>query len=98
MKEEDSEVVKKLLCEFLGFMKHKIETDGLTLEEQQAMLRLIEDSVPVYATSDDLAGYYGKSRDAIHLIIHRKMLSKPKRRVLYNFREFRKVVPEKWKK
>lgn len=98
MDKKESDVVKKLLCEFFGFMKHKIETDGLTLEEQQALLHIIEDSVPVYATADDLASYFNRSREAIHLIVHRKLLAKPKRRVLYDFREFRKIVPDKWRK
>ena len=92
------EIVKDLLCEFLDFIKHRIETDSLTLEEQQALLRLLEESIPVYATAEDLAKYYGKSKDAVHLIVHRKLLSKPKRRVLYNFKEFRKVIPDKWKR
>ena len=52
----------------------------------------------MYATADDLAAYYGKTKDAVHLIVHRKLLSKPKRRVLYDFREFRRVIPEKWRK
>ena len=98
MDRQESAVVQKLLCEFFGFMKHKIETGGLTLEEQQALLRIIEDSVPVYATAEDLASYYGKSQEAVHLVVHRKLLSKPKRRVLYDFREFRRIVPDKWKK
>ena len=92
------EVIKDLLCEFLDFIKQRIETDSLTLEEQQALLRLLEESIPVYATAEDLAKYYGKSKDAVHLIVHRRLLSKPKRRVLYNFKEFRKVIPDKWKR
>ena len=98
MDRQEQAVVKKLLCEFFGFLQHKIETGGLTLEEQQALLRIVEESVPVYATADDLASFYGKTKEAVHLVVHRKLLSKPKRRVLYDFREFRKIVPEKWRK
>ena len=98
MDKEGSNIVRNLLCDFLGFLKHKVETEGLTLEEQQALLRVIEESVPVYATTEDLAGYYKKSQTAVRSILHRKMLSKPRRRVLYNFREFQRVVPDKWKK
>lgn len=98
MDNQESAVIQKILGEFFGFLQHKVETGGLTLEEQQALLRIIEESVPVYATADDLASFYGKTRDAVHLIVHRKLLSKPKRRVLYDFREFRKIVPDKWRK
>lgn len=90
--------MRKMLGEFFGFMKHKVEKGSLTLEEQQALLRIFEESMPIYATADDLAEFYGKTRDSVHLIIHRKLLSKPKRRVLYDFREFRKIAPDKWRK
>ena len=98
MEKRESDVVKKLLCDFLGFVKHKVETDGMTLEEQQALLHLIEDSVPIYATVEDLSGYFERSQTAIRSIIHRKMLKKPKRRVMYDFKEFRKITPDKWRK
>lgn len=94
----EREISKRILSEFLGFLRYKVDHDALTLEEEQAMLRLFERNIPVSATAEDLAGYYGKSEDAIHLVIHRKLLSKPKRRVLYSFREFQKIAPDKWKK
>ena len=98
METRDAEAIRGLLAEFLGFLKHKVEKGSLTLEEQQALLRVFEESIPVYATADDIAAYYGKTKEAVHLIVHRKLLSKPKRRVLYDFREFRKIAPEKWRK
>lgn len=92
------DITKRLLAEYLDFLKFKVEHDLLTLEEMRAVLRLFEDAVPVYATAEDLANYYGKSDVAIRSVIHRKMLSKPRRRVLYSFREFARVAPDKWKK
>ena len=93
-----NEAGKKLISEFLGFLKYKVEHDGLTLAEEQFFLSFFEDSVQVFATADEIAGYYGKSPEAVRSVISRKMLSKPKRRVLHNFNEFRMVVPDKWKK
>lgn len=92
------EIGKWILAEYLGFLKYKVEHDGLTLDEEQAMLRVFEDSIRMSATADDLAGYYGRSPEAERAVISRKMLSKPKRRVLHSFNEFRKIVPDKWKK
>ena len=89
---------RKILSEFLGFLQYKVQHGGFTFEEEQAMLRMFEDSLQVSATAQDLAGYYNKSPEAIRAVISRKMLSKPKRRVLHSFNEFRKVVPDKWKK
>lgn len=89
---------RRLLAEFLGFLKFKIERGELSLEEEQALLDMLESSVCVYATVDELANYYGKSPEAVRAVASRKMFSKPRRRVLYNFNEFRRVAPPKWRK
>lgn len=94
----EKELCKKLLVEFLGFLQHKVESDTMTLEEEMALARLFEKAIPLLATAEDLAAYYGKTPVAIRSIIHRKMLGKPKRRVMYDFREFARIIPDKWKK
>lgn len=88
---------RKILAEMLGFVKHRVEKGWFTLEEM-SMLGHFADCVPIYATVEDLASYYGKSETAIRSVIHRRMMSKPKRRVLYDFHEFQRVVPDKWRK
>ena len=92
------DIGQKILAEFFGFLQYKVEHGGFTFEEEQAMLRVFENSIRVSATADDLAGYYGKTPTAVRAVISRKMLSKPTRKVLHSFNEFRRVVPEKWKK
>ena len=53
----------------------------------------------IFATADELAELYGKSKDAVHGVIKRKMLQKPKRNItLYNFNAFAKIVPSSWRK
>ena len=93
-----TDIGKRILADYLGYLKYKVEHDGLTLEEGQALLRVFEDSIHMSATTDDLAAYYGRSNEAVRAVISRKMLSKPKRRVTYSFNEFRSVLPDKWKK
>lgn len=93
-----AEIIRRSLCEYLGFLQHKIECGSLTLDEECALLRLLEESLRISATVEDLAGYYGKTPEAIRTVIHRRMLSKPKRRVMYSFREFARIIPEKWRK
>lgn len=98
---KDSEIYglgKKFLSEFLGFLKHKVDTGQLTLEEEQAMVRIIERDMPLYGTSDDFAEYYHQPPVNVRNVIHRRMLSKPRRRVMYSFLEFCKIVPEKWRR
>ena len=91
-------MTKSILAEFFRFLAFKVEHDGFTLEEEQALLNFFQNSIQVSATADEIANYYGRSPGAVRSVISRKMLSKPKRRVLHNFNEFRMVVPEKWKK
>ena len=94
---EGRDMSKRILAEFPRFLQYKVEHDGMTLPDMQALLRVIE-QIPVYATADEIAGYYGRSEVAVRSVISRKMLSKPRRRVMYDFREFARVAPDKWKK
>lgn len=51
---EGRDMSKRILAEFLGFLKYKVEHDGMTLPDMQALLRVIE-QIPVYATADEIA-------------------------------------------
>lgn len=55
---------KRILAEFLGFLKYKVEHDGMTLPDMQALLRVIE-QIPVYATADEIAVTAGSGRGGI---------------------------------
>ena len=90
-------LAKKILSEFLGFLKYKVDNDKLTLDEEQALVNLIEGNLPLSGTSDDFADYYGQSPVNVRCVIHRKMLAKPVRKVLYPFLSFARVIPSKWK-
>lgn len=92
----DKELCKKILSEVLGFLKSKVDNDSLTLEEEQAFVRLIENNVPLVGTSEDFARYFRQSPGSVRTVIHRKMLSKPVRRVTYRFLDFLRIVPERW--
>lgn len=87
---------KKILSDFLGFLKFKVDTGQLTLEEEQAMVRIIERDLPLYGTSDDFAAYYHQPPGNVRNVINRRMLSKPKRRTMYSFLDFSKIIPDKW--
>ena len=90
--------MNKILSEFFRFLAYKVEHDGLTLEEMQGLLNFFEKDMKVSATADELAKFYERSPEAVRAVVSRKMRSKPKRRVLYSFNEFRKVAPDKWHK
>ena len=95
---KDSNFGRIILSEFLGFLKDKVDNGTLTLEEEQAILRLIEHSLPLSGTVDDLARYFRQEPGTIRTVIHRKLFAKPKRCVYYPFLDFLAIVPEKWLK
>lgn len=93
---KERRIGKKILSDFLGFLKYKVDNDQLTLEEEQAMLRIIERDLPLSSTADDLARYYRQTPGNVRAVINRRLSSKPKRRVMYSFLDFSRIVPDKW--
>lgn len=97
MEDKRPEVAKKIVLEFLDFLKYKIENDRLTMEDIDSIARVIKEDMKIVGTLDDLAAFYGKSKDSVSSVIKRRMIQKPQRRVYYSFNAFQKIVPEKWR-
>ena len=89
---------KKILLEFLDYLSFKVKNDSLTMEETDSLARTFMENITLTGTIDDLARYYGQSRDNVKVVINRKLLSKPKRRVYYSFNAFNKIIPKSWHK
>lgn len=94
---EKESIGKKIILEFLDYLRFKVENDRLTLEEAESISRTIEENVLLSGTADDFAKFYGKPRENVKVVLCRKVLSKPRRMVLHSFNAFRKAVPDKWK-
>ena len=90
-------VGKKILSEFLSFLKYKVDNNLLTMEEVESLVKTIEENLTVLGTADDFARFYGQSRTNISSVINRRMFEKPIRKVYYSFKAFRKIIPDKWK-
>ena len=88
---------KKMLSHFLGFMKDQVDNDQLTLEDFRALANAIEKDLSLSGTSTDFARYFHRSPVAVRSVLSRKMLSKPQRRVLYDFKKFVRIAPDSWK-
>lgn len=87
-----------LIIEVLDFLKAKVKNHECTKEQTDQAYEAIL-NMDIFATADELARHYGKSRDAIHGVIKRRMLEKPKRNItLYSFKAFRKYIPSSWRK
>jgi hypothetical protein len=92
-------IAKELLLEFLAFLEDKIKNDELLAEEYESIAKTIEENIPLYGTADDLANFYGKTKDAVWGIIKRNVVEKPRRNiVLHSFRAFSRKVPSSWRK
>lgn len=90
---------KRIVLEFLDFIRYKIENDSLTLEEADSIAKTLQSELELSGTADDLARFYGKSKDAVNGIIKRNVIVKPRRNVvLHSFQAFSKKIPASWRK
>lgn len=86
----------KLLLDFIDFLRFKVVNERLTFEEVESLAKTFQANLNLTGTADDFAEFYGKTKTNVTTVIDRKMSSKPKRVVLYSFKEFREVVPSSW--
>ena len=91
------EFVDQLLISTLRFWIKKIKRGDCTREQELAILNAINTQAEVYGTLDELADFYGKSKDDVSSVIKRKYIGKPRRNiVMYSFSKFAKIVPKSW--
>lgn len=93
--------MKKYVSDILDYLKYQLEHDQCTMEQMQRIADFAKAELNAKGTIDDLAEFYGQSRNNVSNILSRRMIpksKKPQRRVLYDFGWFRSVVPESWKK
>ena len=88
---------KKILLEFIDFIKYKIDNDLLTMQEMDSMAKAIENNFELLGTADDFAKFYNQPLTNVSSVINRRMFEKPLRKVFYRFNTFRKITPEKWR-
>lgn len=90
-------VCKKIVLEFLAFLRYKVQNDLMTMDEIESLAKMLEESLIVIGTVDDLARFYNQPRTNVSSTINRRMLEKPLRKVFYSFNAFRKIVPASWR-
>ena len=88
---------QEVILEILDIIKDKIKDGGCTKHQTDVVYDAALNIIDAYATSDELAKHYGKTVEAVHGVIKRRMFEKPKKNItLYSFRAFRKIVPKSW--
>lgn len=91
--------MEDFIIDVLDLLKSKMKNGQCTKEQTDAVYRVISENMDIFATADEIADHYGKSRDAVHSVIKNKMFEKPRRNVtLYNFKAFRRIIPSSWLK
>jgi len=89
--------VDDMLVETLMFLAKKVKRGGCTHEQKLAALNAMDSVANIEGTIDELADFYGKSKDAVNSVIKRRYIGKPRRNVvLYSFSKFRQIVPPSW--
>ena len=87
-----------ILSEFVEFLKYKIDSGKLSLAEVEGLKRAFTENLTLTGTAEDIAKFYDRSPQDVRNIVHRKMFSKPERKVYYSFNEFSMTAPPSWKK
>ena len=93
---DNQNFAKEIILEFLDFIRYKIESDSLTMEDADSIARTIQANLNLSGTTDDFARFYGKTKTNVTTVIDRRFLPKPKRVLLHSFNDFRKAVPSSW--
>ena len=86
---------KELLKETLDFYKYKLD-HGCTMEDIETAARWAAENINALGTAEDFAKFLGKSEKDVRVVLSRKVIDKPKRRVFYHFLPFIKNIPHKW--
>lgn len=89
---------KKHLSEILEYYKHKVDNNLCTMAEMNDALKAIESNMEINGTIDDFAKFYDVTPGNVRATISRKLIAKPKRKVLYPFHKFLRIVPDNWRK
>ena len=89
---------KAYLIEILDYYKYKRTNGKCTIEEIKSVTSAIVENTELDGTISDFAKFYGVSETNIRATISRKLIAKPKRKLLYPFHKFAKIIPTKWRK
>lgn len=93
MKEE---TMREVLCDCLGIISQKVRNGSITITDIRTLTDALFSGSEIDASVKEVAGYYGQSETNVRSLIKRKILSKPKRKVYYNFTEICRKVPKSW--
>lgn len=86
---------EEILCELLQFLQYKVRNKRLSVSDAEAIRRIF-DGVEISGTADDFAQYFKQNPVNVRSVICRKYIGKPRRAVLYSFKQFLRLIPPSW--
>lgn len=90
---------KEFIIEVLDLFRSKLKNNTCTKEQIDEVYKVVTENMDIFASAEEIAEHYGKSTDAVHGVIKRRMFKKPRRNItLYSFKAFRRIVPSSWLK
>lgn len=93
--------MKKFVLDIIDFIRGEVEDDRCTPEQLQRIADFGKNELGAKGTLDDIAEFYGQSRNNVSNVISRRPIpkdKKPQRRVLYDFGWVASIVPESWRR
>lgn len=95
-KELQIKTLKRVIIDFLDFLRYQVLNDKCTMEELKSIHDNIVSNIEVDATIPDIARHFNQTETNVRN--HLWKLPRPKRRVYYSFTKFLNIVPKKWRK
>ena len=87
----------KYLVEILDFYKHKLISGGCTMSEIKSVTDVLQENMEIDGTISDFAKFFDVPEVNVRVAISRRLIAKPKRKLLYPFHKFSRIVPDKWR-
>lgn len=89
-------MIKQILIDILDYMRYQVVNDKCTPEELRSITHTIVENIDMDASISDIAEFYGQKETNVRNLCSRRLITKPKRRVYYNFAAFTKILPKSW--
>ena len=91
-------MIKQVILDILDYLRYQVANDCCTAAELQSIDKSAVENLDIEATTQEIADFYGKDRNAVCNIPKRHFVRPPKRRVYYSFIDFRKYIPKTWQR
>lgn len=88
---------KEFLKKILEFGIYQLDNNLCTPDTISSATKAAASTLIMDASIKELSDFFGVSEQSVKATINRKLIAKPKRKVVYPFMAFLKVVPDKWR-